>query len=524
MKPIRSNTANRTIASAIITASDPKALQLEEVKKQILEIQEGNQFNLILPLAQKALALSQELNNYADIAQMLRLSAVCYIHLGKKSEATTAIQEAEHIANSLNDESELGRIFNAYAIIYTAQGFLTLALEYQYKSYEIKKRLSDKISLAYTLHEIGELYMRMRKFSNAIEVLNEALSIKKNHGTDWTVATTLHSLGLALIDSGMVQEGISYLLQCLEIKERYPKNELSFSFTLQALAKAYMLLEEYQLSNIYLQRAIEIKRKHYDIGSLIRAYVLQSKLLLKMDNIKESMEVGEFTYNLCISNNSIESLIEIHQHLAECYEKTGNFTKAIHHIREYALTKEKVISGESRIRFEEVSAELQLQQSQHKAEVERLRSEQLQLTIDSKNRDLTAQALNIAQKNEMLSKLYKHINEQRNKDVSDTNILNSVERQIQTALRSENLWLNFEEQFTLLHHDFIKDILALYPSLSPMEVRLCSLLILHLSSKEIANMLSITPKSVEVYRTRLRKKLSIPPEIGLINFLIGLKK
>ncbi|HEY6902326.1 MAG TPA: LuxR C-terminal-related transcriptional regulator, partial [Puia sp.] len=59
-----------------------------------------------------------------------------------------------------------------------------------------------------------------------------------------------------------------------------------------------------------------------------------------------------------------------------------------------------------------------------------------------------------------------------------------------------------------------------FPQLSPTDLKLCAYLRLNLASKEIAQILNISLKGVEVSRYRLRKKLNLSPEVNLYDFLI----
>jgi len=63
-----------------------------------------------------------------------------------------------------------------------------------------------------------------------------------------------------------------------------------------------------------------------------------------------------------------------------------------------------------------------------------------------------------------------------------------------------------------------------YPDLTPNELKLCAYLRMNLSSKEIAQLLNITVKGVEVARYRLRRKLQLQPEVLLPDFLSSLPK
>ena len=63
-----------------------------------------------------------------------------------------------------------------------------------------------------------------------------------------------------------------------------------------------------------------------------------------------------------------------------------------------------------------------------------------------------------------------------------------------------------------------------YPNLSDTQIRYCLLTKLNLSIKETASILNVTPDTVKVARSRLKKKLDIPPEMSFKLFLDQLAK
>jgi len=68
----------------------------------------------------------------------------------------------------------------------------------------------------------------------------------------------------------------------------------------------------------------------------------------------------------------------------------------------------------------------------------------------------------------------------------------------------------------------MRTIKALHPSITPNDLRLCAYLRLNLSSKEIAPLLNISHKSVEVKRYRLRKKMGLSHDQSLSSYIIEL--
>ena len=74
-----------------------------------------------------------------------------------------------------------------------------------------------------------------------------------------------------------------------------------------------------------------------------------------------------------------------------------------------------------------------------------------------------------------------------------------------------------------MHAGFLTVIKDRYPSINQQELKLCAYLIMNLSSKEIAQLMAISVRGVEISRYRLRKKLQIPTEINLFEFLFDIQ-
>ena len=78
----------------------------------------------------------------------------------------------------------------------------------------------------------------------------------------------------------------------------------------------------------------------------------------------------------------------------------------------------------------------------------------------------------------------------------------------------------FREAFNNVDRGFIKKLKSLHPNLTPKDLRLCAYLRLNLVSKEIAPLLNISARSVEIKRYRLRKKMNLPHEKSLVEYIL----
>jgi DNA-binding CsgD family transcriptional regulator len=83
-------------------------------------------------------------------------------------------------------------------------------------------------------------------------------------------------------------------------------------------------------------------------------------------------------------------------------------------------------------------------------------------------------------------------------------------------------WENVTKHFDIVHADFVKQVKNRHPGITPNELKLCAYLRMNLTTKEIAQLMNISVRGVEISRYRLRKKLQISTELNLVQFLMEL--
>lgn len=149
--------------------------------------------------------------------------------------------------------------------------------------------------------------------------------------------------------------------------------------------------------------------------------------------------------------------------------------------------------------------------------------QRLQTELKLKDRELVSFLLQLSQKNELLktvSNQLRKVHPERMKNTKEQ-VLQLIELlDVKTTLSLD--WTMIENQVEKLHPGFLNNLRVKHPSISIKDKKLCVYLRLGLSSKEVSGLLDITPKSVEIARVRLRKKLSLPTKIRLVNYLLQL--
>ena len=146
--------------------------------------------------------------------------------------------------------------------------------------------------------------------------------------------------------------------------------------------------------------------------------------------------------------------------------------------------------------------------------------QQLQNDLEHKTNELSDMALLLAGKNEILGAIKNDITELF-KEANMTPLLKAklsgLVNKIDGNIQNDNLIDRFEEQFDLLHNNFIKKLKTVHPGLSRNDYMLCAYIRMGFSTKEIAQMFNMSVRGVESIKYRFKKKIGI--ETDIIDYL-----
>ena len=145
-----------------------------------------------------------------------------------------------------------------------------------------------------------------------------------------------------------------------------------------------------------------------------------------------------------------------------------------------------------------------------------LQNEKLATEVESKNSKLVFSSAQMAHKNELLIELKQNLIDYEKKP--DGN-LKSLFRKLDYELKNENYWNEFNLYFNELDHHFLDLITQAHPKLTKNDLRMCSLIRMNLSSKEVASLLNISLRAVEQGRYRLKKRFGISKSIDLVDYI-----
>ncbi|MEG1025316.1 MAG: histidine kinase [Flavobacterium sp.] len=142
----------------------------------------------------------------------------------------------------------------------------------------------------------------------------------------------------------------------------------------------------------------------------------------------------------------------------------------------------------------------------------------LELELQTKSSEVAGKSLSIAKQSEMIENIQGILDTEKD--------FNKLKSEIKKAIKinevNKHEWETFETNLNQIHNEFIINLSKKFPHLTPKDIKLCIYLKMNLSSKEIAPLMNISFRGVELHRYRLRKKLSLTQEENLSKFLLSL--
>ncbi len=238
----------------------------------------------------------------------------------------------------------------------------------------------------------------------------------------------------------------------------------------------------------------------------------------------ENLPPGKYTFNVRskIGDSISENTASYSFRIAKPWYRTNfmlilygigviAFSIFMHNIykRYYRKQQEKII--------EENRKELELTRLQNEKEIINLKNEQLEKDYKSKSSELAASTMSIIKKNELLTQIKEQLSA-----INDKTSIKPVIKIIDRSLSHNENWEMFKEAFDNADSEFFKNLKSKHPNLSPNDLKLCAYLRLNLSSKEVSQLINISPRSVEVKRYRLRKKLNLDSNENLADYILSI--
>ncbi len=169
---------------------------------------------------------------------------------------------------------------------------------------------------------------------------------------------------------------------------------------------------------------------------------------------------------------------------------------------------------------EKAEAERQAEQQQ----IQILKNRMLEAELQNKNNELTIQTTALVKRNQAVQSLLEELEKQKEilGERYPNKFYNRMKGLMEETLNNQADWILFESYFNSTHQTFIDRLRQQYGDLTTGDLRICCLLRMNLSTKEIASIMNVSVRAIELRRYRLRKRLGLEGETNLVDFLMDL--
>lgn len=406
---------------------------------------------------------------------------------------------------------KLGETYNSIGGNFYDQGNYDKAFEYFSNSLEIFEDLEEVQLKGSLYNNLGEIYRLNKDYNRAIEYYKKSLQIFVFFNDQLRLALLYTNLGNVYLEKSLPDSAEYYLSLGLEMSN-FTGDLNRMSSIRISIGKLYLSKGNWELAHENIKTGYELASQNLNFTNMSIASELLSELYGEKKDYENAYEYYIIYRNIDDSLHNKKSLEKITQMEMNLYYDLKNEVRRIEvqqtNLRYFTIAFILVsisilvilLYGRQRIRTRQIRT---------MGENLKIEKEQLQEEIDHKNRELTTNVMFLVKKNELIN----YISEKllRVKTDFKPTIRKAVD-EIVMDLQSnvdQNIWKVFEDRFREVHKDFYNNLMLKFPNLSDNDKKLCAFIRLNMNTKEIAAITHQSPNSIEVARTRLRKKLNI---------------
>jgi tetratricopeptide (TPR) repeat protein len=410
---------------------------------------------------------------------------------GQMDEALQFFVEATPHAERLGDAGALGVVQGNVATIQFQMRHFDEAKTWFQRAVDSFVSSSNPKSHAFALRGIGMCYSKLNEFEQALECYQQARILL----LDVPEATKEY---LAIVES----TGIDLL----NLRDKTGKAKY-FTMAVEAFKECLSIAES---EGLLIMRAVALR-------NLAMTYA-------EPQCPEFSLEVAQEYYRqaLTLIRQAGAQLVEsqILRDLASVQESSGDFEAALTTFRAFYDLERQLLNKETEDRIKALELKLATERQETEAARAREREAQLSQQLLEQRHQVTATSLSIGEKNAALRAARVELRKaSEGAPAPIRSKLQRVVQQLEMAADADGYWDELEAQLMLVHHDVLEYLSEHHPLLTATERRVCAMILHELSTKDIARLLSIEPRSVEKYRQRIRKKLGRQQAESLLTFL-----
>lgn len=424
----------------------------------------------------KSLKYFQQANLYEPQANVYNNIATLYANNNQADTAIVYIHKAIRILANDNKGAEAATAYFNAAVFYDKLGMEDSAKAYMDSSLVLYKQLNNIHGIANVYNEEAKKLILEKDFKKAIELLDKSLVLRKQVGNVNAESLTVLQLSDCYLEYGDFEKSLQYYKEYIILRDSVFNNKTES--VISELQIRYQS-EKKDKEITILRKESEIK-KTYNRFLIIITIALSAILLLLF-----------YFFRVKIS------LLRSQKQFFAQQEKINKFEIEKHENDRILLEKE-----------------VEIQQ-----QINELQKTTFQAELDHSKRELVTTTMQVLNKNKTLNEIQEFITKLKPNTQEERKSYKELSKIISDNVTLDSDWEQLKIHFEKVNTGFFEKLQELYPDLSQGDLKVCAYIKIKLSSKEIAQMMSISSAGIDKRLYRIRRKMSLPIHSNIAAYL-----
>lgn len=455
-----------------------------------------------------------------------------------------------------------------------AQGYLQLALKRQLIALKHFEKIDDQSKIPDVLVEMANIELELKNFTKAIDYVSRAIPLYEKYNQKYFVSLAKANLGTGYYNLKEYDNALKFYQEGLQLAIE-TEGEILEGYCYNSIGKVKQDKGHFEEANLYFEKARAIYEEIGRLDEWARNLNSTAENYIKFGKPRKAIPFLNRAIELADSIDAQIKLKRSYELRSQANESIGSLSNAFYDFKKYQSLSDSILNKTKSQQIEELriihdleqkekelvlfskNAELdqvkktrllislvaaigigtvllltqrQRRKKEKELEAERrkvteLENQRLNTELDFKKQELTSKVLQLCRKNEFLQSLNKEVIEFKSEtEGSNKHRLEKLSRKINRDMDVDSDWEQFLQSFETVHPHFNKLLLTKYPKLAPNEIRLACLMRMNLETKNIANLLNITPDGVKKARYRMRKKLEKDSSVNLTEYFMNFEQ
>jgi len=464
-------------------------------------------------LAKETHRLAFTARQFDIAAESIRLLGVSQHLRSQYLQAITYFEQALHEFELLSDIEGMAKCHNNLGVTFLYTQNFKRSWAHLQQHLTLRERLKEPQGIITAHHSLAGYYYFQQDYDKALATYQTILALQLDQGNNIDIARTYSNIGTIYFQQKQPAKAIDYLHRSIEV-DRQNDDQKSLATSYLNIALCYRDMGDMEQALKYSNEALGIYTalgiQRGMAGALINLAGIYLNLSPDSDQAEKYLIDG---LKICEEIDAKDYELEAYNGLVTLYEARSDTAQALTYHKKYAALEKELLLA----RKDKELLDLQIKYETMKTE---MKNQQLTDELKIKKEQLNSFALKLAQQHALLANILAQLRELAQKPTTRAGVQQLI-AWLHRQIKMTHSWDDFEARFCEVHRDFITRLTREY-DLTPRHLQVCVLIRTGLHTKEIANLLYISERSVDTYRHHIRKKLGLSPDQNLTTFLLSL--